>query len=188
MTRGIRRGLVGVLLAALAAVLVTMLGSGPASAQGFLMHNILTGSDPAQGAVLAQAPAKVSFNFNAPIQTSSYDTITVDGPNATHWATSNLAVYGDNISASLGSLGPAGSYVLGYKIVSADGHPVSGEVTITLTKPGTGTPLTSSASGAGQSGSSNGGVPAWLWLVVAVVVVAAIVAFVRRRSRTGAAR
>jgi hypothetical protein len=63
-------------------------------------------------------------------------------------------------------------------VLSADGHPVTGELTFTLTAAGTGTPATvdaakspgSSSSAAPQSGST--GVPIWVWIAGAVVLLA----------------
>lgn len=43
------------------------------------------------------------------------------------------------VTVPLRALGSAGVYTAGYRVVSADGHPVSGSITFTLRAPGTAT-------------------------------------------------
>ena len=96
-------------------------------------------------------------------------------------------------------LGPAGRYEVGYRIVSDDGHPVSGALSFTLTTPGpaaapattapaaagpaTAGPATQASPAAASSpaGGDDGGVPAWPFVLLAVVVVIGAVALVLRR-------
>lgn len=151
---------------------VAVLGlSIPASA-----HNVLVGSDPAKGAVLAVGPSHVRLDFDAPVQQGP-DIITVIGPNGDHWErTTRATVEGDSVSTSVAPLGPAGLYTIGYRIISADGHPVSGSLTFTLTTPGTGTPVSSAAGATTASpaaGNGAGGTLVWPWLVGAAVLLAA---------------
>lgn len=155
-----RRLLVPVAVAALA---VTALAT-PASA-----HNVLVGSYPSAGASVSTGPTEVRFDFNAPVKFGD-DTIVVLGPNNTHWErTQNATVTGDSVSVPVTPLGPAGVYTASYHIISADGHPVTGDVTFTLTRAGTGTPdPTVNAAGTG----GGGGIPVWVWILVAVVVLA----------------
>jgi hypothetical protein len=78
-------------------------------------------------------------------------------------------------------LGPKGNYTVGFRIVSADGHPVSGKLTFTLTTAGNGTPAPANSDGGttiagsvgGDSGGSGGGLPIWVWLVGAAVLLGA---------------
>ncbi|MGK5519379.1 copper resistance protein CopC [Micromonospora sp. URMC 107] len=98
-------------------------------------HNSLTGSDPRDGARLAEAPARIELRFLAKADPSTTK-ITVTGPD-------NVAALGGapTFSGSRVSVpfkpGRAGLYIVGYRVASSDGHPVSGEVRFTLT---TGTP------------------------------------------------
>lgn len=150
----------------------------PASA-----HNVLVGSDPKAGSSISASPTEVRFDFNAPVQFGD-DTIVVIGPNGTHWErTQNATVTGDSVSTPVAPLGPAGVYTASYHIISADGHPVTGDVTFTLTKAGNGTPVTQSTAPA--SGGGGGGVPVWVWLVLAVVVLGAALFFALRGGRSG---
>lgn len=166
-----------------------------------LAHNVLIGSTPASGASVQTGPSEVRLNFNAPVQFGA-DYLTVIGPDGNHWEkTENATVNGDSVSTSVAPLGPAGVYKVGYRIISADGHPVSGEVTFTLTTAGTGTPPAQSATGGGGGGASattgstsaapasaSGGVPVWVWVLGAVILLAAGLFFGLRTPRMGARR
>lgn len=149
-------------------------------------HNVLVGSQPVSGATLSAGPTEVRFDFNAPVRTGP-NTITVIGPNGTHWERgSNAMVMGNSVMAEVAPLGPAGVYTASYRVVSADGHPVTGEITFTLTKAGTGTPVPAAAAAGGTGGGSGGGIPVWVWIVGAAVLLAIGLAIALRPSRTPA--
>lgn len=143
-------------------------------------HNTLVGSNPADQATVAESPSRVELTFDQPVQNGEgLSSITVRGPDETNWSTGAVQVESNVISASLGELGPAGAYRIAYRIVSADGHPVTGEVTFTLATAGNGTPATDvpnpGGTGSGTAGGSSddGGLPIWVWIVGAVVVLGA---------------
>ena len=159
-----KRFLAGLLLAA-----GVMLGlAGPAFA-----HNVLVGSDPKDGTSLEVGPSTVSLTFDLPIQQGDFDVITVNGPANTRWEAGPAKVDSNVISAPVRPLGAAGVYTVGFRILSADGHPVSGSVKFTLTKAGNGTPATATAAADPQSsgGSGSGAVPVWPWIVGGVVLL-----------------
>lgn len=163
--------------AVLATIAVAALAT-PASA-----HNVLVGSYPQAGASVSTGPTEVRFDFNAPVKFGD-DTIVVLGPNNSHWErTQSATVTGDSVSVPVAPLGPAGVYTASYHIISADGHPVTGDITFTLTQAGNGHPVTTTAA-AGPAGSGGGGVPVWVWIVVAVVVLGGALFFALRPSRT----
>ncbi|MCL7457742.1 copper resistance protein CopC [Micromonospora sp. MSM11] len=120
-----------------------LLPAAPAAA-----HNSLTGSDPRDGARVAEAPARIELRFLAKVDPNTTK-ITVTGPD-------NVAALGGapTFSGSRVSMpfkpGRAGLYIVDYRVASSDGHPVTGEVRFTLT---TGTPA-ESPSGAGTAGPS----------------------------------
>ena len=192
----LRPALLGpVLLAALTAVLV-LLGAVPASA-----HDVLEGSDPADGASVATAPSRITLTLGeAP--TADTATVTVVGPDgATRYEAGPATTDGTRISVGVNPLGPAGRYEVGYRVVSSDGHPISGALSFTLTTPGPAvTPATTSAApvaagpatagpaaqaspaaASSPAGDDGGGTPAWPFVLLAVVVVIGAVALVLRR-------
>ncbi|HWC80241.1 MAG TPA: copper resistance CopC family protein [Pseudonocardiaceae bacterium] len=149
-------------------------------------HNVLVGSNPADGARLATGPTSVELDFNAPVQNGP-NVITVIGPGGGHWEqTQNATVDGDTVATSVAPLGPAGVYTVGYRIISADGHPVQGEVTFTLTKAGNGKAVaggTAAGPAASGGGSGSGGLPVWVWIVGVLVLLGIGVVVVLRMGR-----
>lgn len=173
-----RRLAVAALLAGLAVV-----GLAPPA----FAHDVLVGSDPAAGAQVATGPAQVRLDFNAPVQTGP-DTITVIGPGGGHYERSEAAtVAGNSVSTAVAPLGPAGAYTIGYRVISADGHPVQGEVTFTLTKAGAGAPVTPAGLATAGAPAGGGGVPIWVWFLAGAVLVGAGL-FVALRGGRGADR
>jgi methionine-rich copper-binding protein CopC len=176
--------------AGLLAGLALLLGATPA-----LAHAEFEGSDPADGATLDTGPQKVTLTFSDTMQ-QGFNTITVIGPDGKDYVTGEVRAQGDSVSATVGPLGPAGRYEIGYRVLSDDGHPVSGKVGFTLTTAGTGTgssapPIPSaeaapSAAPAAQTAPAeeSGGMPVWPWIVGAVVLVGAGVAVAMRLGRS----
>ncbi|GAA1296553.1 copper resistance CopC family protein [Pseudonocardia xinjiangensis] len=177
MTTGVLRGAAVTVLCGLA----LLLGAGPA-----LAHTRLESSDPADGASLSTAPQRVSLTFNETMQ-PGFTTLTVVGPDQARYETGDVTANGDTVSIAVRPLGPAGSYQIGYRVVSEDGHPVSGSIGFTLTTAGPGAAAaaspaataapapTSSAPVAAESApaqpAGDGGAPIWPWIVGAVVLV-----------------
>ena len=167
-------GRIGKALVALALTVVAVLGTATPA----LAHNVLISSDPANGASVAAGPPKISLTFDQYVQGADVNQIAVTGPGGGQWAEGPISVVNNVISAPLRPLGPAGKYTVGYRVLSADGHPVIGELTFTLTTAGTGTPATVDAarspggSPQASSQSSSTGVPIWVWIAGAVVLLA----------------
>jgi methionine-rich copper-binding protein CopC len=162
-------------LVALALTVVAVLGTATPA----LAHNVLISADPANGSSVAAGPQKVSLTFDQYVQGADVNQIAVTGPGGGQWAEGPISVVNNVISAPLRPLGPAGKYTIGYRVLSADGHPVTGELTFTLTAAGTGTPATvdaakspGGASSQATSQSSSTGVPIWVWIAGAVVLLA----------------
>jgi methionine-rich copper-binding protein CopC len=190
----VRRLLQGGLLAAVCG-LVMLVVAGPA-----LAHSRLESSDPADGASLATPPSKVTLTFNEAMQ-QGFATITVIGPGNTAWQDGEAQVSGDSVSVAVKPLGAAGTYQIGYRVISDDGHPVSGSVSFTLTAPGPGAAsaaptvapstaapapaaTTSAAAPVAAAPTDSGGAPVWPWIVAAVVAVGLGVALALRLGRS----
>lgn len=150
------------------AVVALLATAAPASA-----HNVLISTDPGKGASLETGPSQITLTFDAPVQGGDINQVSVLGPDKSQWTEGAVQIQSNVVTAPVRPLGPAGTYTVGYRILSADGHPVEGEYTFTLTKAGAGTPATAgAATGAdASSGGSSGGVPVWVWIVGAVVLL-----------------
>ncbi|MEV0243461.1 copper resistance protein CopC [Streptomyces sp. NPDC050674] len=142
------RTLVLLLLAAACALLA---GAGPASA-----HAAVTGSDPAQGAVVDKAPARISLTFSEQVALSD-DSLRVLDPQGKRADTGKPAnVSGTTYAVPLRPGLPDGTYTVAYQVVSADSHPVAGAYTFSI-----GAPSKTSVSVSGQS--ADDGVVGWLY-------------------------
>ncbi|MEV7013141.1 copper resistance CopC family protein [Streptosporangium sp. NPDC051022] len=186
------RRLLTVLLLACAALLGAVT---PAQA-----HNVLIGSDPQDGARLAAGPERITLTFDQSAR-QGFAQISVTGPDGTRWEDGKTTVDGAKVSVGVRPLGPAGQYVVGYRILSSDGHPVADKVTFTLTTAGTGTaaqpdpaasaaPQTPDLSAQAAEAAQNGGAGmAVLWIVGALVLLGgATVVALRRGGERGAPR
>jgi copper resistance protein C len=161
------------IFAVLAALSIAfVLGSGLASA-----HSVPTGSVPEDGSSVDQGPERASITFNEALQ-ESFATMTVVGPDGNLWSKGDPKVEGGTVSVAVGELGPTGTYTIAYRVTSADGHPVSGTRSFTLTKAGNGTPGAKADSGK----KDDGGLPIWPFIVGAVLLFGAGLAFALRGS------
>ncbi|MDJ0113747.1 copper resistance protein CopC, partial [Rhodococcus erythropolis] len=113
---------------------------------------------------------------------AQFAALTVTGPDGNLWTKSDPSVEGPTVSADLGDLGPTGVYTIAYRVTSADGHPVNGTLTFTLTEAGSGTPGAAAASSTGESES--GSMPVWIFIVAGVVVFGGALFFVLRKPKS----
>jgi len=139
MTRAARRL---VLLAALTAALVG-LAVGPASA-----HDELIATDRAVDSTVEQAPTSVTLTFRAAMLRTGA-AIEVSGPDGALWSTGDVGCSGATVNREMRSGAPADRYAVAWRVVAADGHPVSGQFGFTVSVgPPPGTPITSPAAAA----------------------------------------
>ena len=154
-----------------------LLGAAPAQA-----HNILVSSYPARGSSIGEIPKYVSVTFDKPVQ-DGFTELTVTGPGNTRWPTAAPVIDGNTVSATLDPLGPAGVYTIEYRIVSADGHPVSGSSNFTLTVAGSGKPATAQLQTATAPTTSGQSTNVWPWIAGAGAALL-IALFTARRLAT----
>ncbi|HJU96596.1 MAG TPA: copper resistance CopC family protein [Jiangellaceae bacterium] len=93
-------------------------------------HTDLIGSSPADKAVLDTAPTEVVLEFNQPVQTD-FGLVAVIDATGTHHELGEPVAMGSTVTQPLHPL-DAGAYEISYRIGSADGHPVAGTLTFTV--------------------------------------------------------
>ncbi|GAA3536565.1 hypothetical protein GCM10022419_015460 [Nonomuraea rosea] len=174
------RRLLTVLLLAFAAV-----GFAPPPAQA---HNVLIGSDPKDGATLTASPERVTLVFDQVVR-QGYAQVGVTSADGSGWADGAAVVAAERVSVKVKPLPGGGPYTVGYRILSSDGHPVTGKIAFTLAAGATGQAAQpSAAESAGSSAdaaeaAANGGAGmAVVWIVGALLVLAAGTAVALRRS------
>jgi methionine-rich copper-binding protein CopC len=100
--------------------------AGPAAA-----HTTIVSSDPQQGEVLSTPPSTIRITFaQAVLPVGS--ALEVLGPNSQEVASGRVQVSGANLTQPLKVGLPDGGYTVLWRVVAADGHPITGAFTFTV--------------------------------------------------------
>ncbi|MEV0949610.1 copper resistance CopC family protein [Promicromonospora sp. NPDC050249] len=127
------------LVAGLAVAVVALCATAaPASA-----HDRLISSDPTSDQKLAEAPAEVSLTFSADVLDMGAAVVVSDAA-GTEWVSAVPTVDGPTVTAVLDPGMPDAGYEIRWRVVSSDGHPITGVVPFTV---GDGEPLADGAGG-----------------------------------------
>jgi methionine-rich copper-binding protein CopC len=189
------RRLISVCLGIVVAMTAT---AGPAAA-----HDQLVSTQPEAGQRLAEPPTVVRLTFSADVLELG-TTVIVRGSDGADLPVGATAVTGTNVEVALPPLAP-GDYSVVWRVVSADGHPISGTFDFGVDGPAPSTPSESASSppqttispttttrgaaaatpGDGQADVSAGRGPSTVLWAVAGLVLAAIACLlvVGRRAR-----
>ena len=114
-----------VVLAALLALAAVLRPAGRADA-----HNALQGTDPADGSTVDVPPAQITLTFDQPAQALGTE-IAVVGPDGATVSTGDAQLVDSTVTQALAADLPAGAYTVQWRVTSADGHPLSGELAFT---------------------------------------------------------
>lgn len=195
----IRGGVAALTASFLAAVVGLGLSALPAAA-----HASLLSSTPEEGATLEEAPAEVVLEFDDDLH-AEFTQVAVLDQNDGHHEQGDPEIDGGRVTQAVGQLEP-GDYRVSYRVGSADGHPVSGVITFTVTgepemdeqqpEPEVGaqtdaptepaTEQAASTPATDAAAESNSAAPLWVAGAAALVVAGGVLAFlIARRSRAG---
>jgi methionine-rich copper-binding protein CopC len=181
------------MLAAAGALLVSPLVlAGPASA-----HDSIVGSQPADGATVTTPPTQVRITFEEP-PTAPGLAVAVMAPGGTSVVAGPPTIEGNVVVQELTALSVGGAYSVSYRVVSADGHPVTGTFRFTYdagSSSPSASPTASASSGSlsatfvatASPSSDTSGTDLTPWVVAGSVALLGVVvlggvAFSRRRS------
>lgn len=184
----------GILLAATTAI-------APASA-----HDELVSSTPAADAALDPAPSEIVLTYSDNILEVGVE-VTVTDADGAEWVADTPAVSGPTVTVPLQSDMPGGAYTVDWRVVSSDGHPISGTIPFTVTTPAspsaspspsasepavttptdsvTSAPSPSASSEPTEAGLSGAHLAIIAGIILAVIVIVAGVLFVVTRRRNG---
>ncbi len=118
----------GAVLAVAGAVMAVGLAAAPAAA-----HASLVSSDPAEGAVLAAPPDRILLTFTEPVSLAAeaarlYDADGAEVPAGARAVDEQVTIQPTGELAD-------GTYVLTYRVISADSHPVTGSLSFSVGSP-----------------------------------------------------
>ncbi|HWJ08633.1 MAG TPA: copper resistance protein CopC [Nocardioides sp.] len=116
-------------LAVLLVAATAVLGmAAPASA-----HATLVSSDPAEGEVLPAAPGEVTFTFDEPVRLVPDGLLAFDATG--EQVDVEASADGTEVTGDLPGGLDDGTYVVTWRVVSADGHPIAGSLTFHVGAP-----------------------------------------------------
>lgn len=168
-----------------------------------LAHNYPVASSPAEGETVVEQPGVVSLTTNDELlDLGDGASLDVLGPDGRHYASECASLDGATVSAPA-ALGEPGEYTVHWRVVSTDGHPISGEFAFDW-QPAAGVELaegldepacdalrgdaaeeTPAEPAAAEDGA---GVPADVWWIggaVVAIALAAVVTWLLTRRRRG---
>ncbi len=178
---GGRRGTLRAWLVGTTLLVVALAPAAPAWA-----HSQLTAMSPADGSTVAVAPTEVVLTFNENIQDIG-DAVIVTGPDRVRVEDGPPTILDANATEKLHPLTVRGHYTVSYRVVSADGHPVTRTLGFDLS---TGAAAAAvpvqrvAAAGPARAGGGHGGLIAAASLLgVLLVGLGAAAVHLRRRRR-----
>lgn len=175
---------------ATAAVALATLGAlAPATAA--CAHSRLTGTQPAGGTTVAAEPSAVRLLFDEAVS-SRFAVVAVTGPSGARVDRgAPQVIAGTTIDQPVDELAAPGSYLVAYRVVSADGHPVSGQFRFSYApttaaepvRPAAGSTRTGAAPPPEDPGVAGGHLLHYVGSILAIVVTLGVVGVERLRSR-----
>jgi copper transport protein len=115
------------ILAAVAAILLLVFAGPPAA----MAHAVLLETAPREGAVVPSAPGLLELRFNEPVSPLALRLVSPDGS----IADLPTPAGGDRLSVTAPDLTARGTYLLSWRVVSIDGHPVAGTLSFSIGAP-----------------------------------------------------
>ncbi|MFE3119216.1 copper resistance CopC family protein [Streptomyces niveus] len=101
------------------------------AAQPAFAHTDLVTGSPAEAASESRPPRTIKLTFSDEM-TSRYAKVALTAPDGEPGAAGAPQVTGRTVTLPVKPGLPAGSYTVGYRVVSADGHPVTGSYRFTV--------------------------------------------------------
>ncbi|NYE96125.1 hypothetical protein FHU41_002375 [Psychromicrobium silvestre] len=186
------RKLLAAVVLTVGVVLALLLPAGAASA-----HDVVEQTSPANGSTVTVMPTELTISLNnTPAAIGSK--IEIKDVGGQNWAQGDVSVLDRVASIQLKSGAPAGQYLVNWRLVSSDGHPIEGTFGFTVSTgvagstagsgATLGTPAPVSTPQAQEQSTSTGGFP-WLIAIavaVALVILVALLIFVRRLRKGSA--
>jgi methionine-rich copper-binding protein CopC len=113
-------------ISSLVLLAIVGLAAAPASA-----HSKLVSTSPVDGSVLDAPPTSVEFIFDETLLAGT-ETISINDEQGNVIVTAPATVDADTISLPWPASASEGVFQVAYRVVSGDGHPVTGAITITI--------------------------------------------------------
>lgn len=148
--------------AALLATLLLCVGASLPAAPAAFAHDQLISSSPAPDERLDKKPASIVLSFSSPLLALGHEVRVVDD-NARNWVAGPPVLTRETLTQALPEL-PDGGYQVSWRVVSADGHPISDGYRFHVGNPVAASPAAGvETSAVAANGTGNGdAVPGWM--------------------------
>ncbi|MEV0235499.1 copper resistance protein CopC [Nonomuraea sp. NPDC050786] len=178
-----------ILGAALAGALALMVTASPA-----LAHDALKSSSPAKGAQV-DSVKEIELEYSAGVK---FPFVVLHDAAGKAVPLGKPRLAGPKVLTDVPQPLAPGAYVIAWRVVSSDGHPIEGEIPFSVkgsasssasSSPTGGQPTTNPApqaavsAAAGERSAASGGIPGWIWGGLAVLVVLGAFVLIRTARR-----
>lgn len=141
-------------------------------------HDELLSSDPAADSTVDRLPTELTLTFSGVlIDEPGANVVSVTDAAGTELADGSPVLDGTEVTQALTGASE-GPITVVWRVVSSDGHPVSGEYSFVAGDADAAPSPAASEPGAADEDASEDGIPAALWIGVGVAVLAAVVGVV----------
>lgn len=165
----------------LSSCLIALLAIGFTTAA--FAHAGVVSTTPEDGDTLDAVPEQVVLSFNEEMNRPSF--VSVTAPDGTLLAEGEAEVDGRDLVQPFDDPDQAGPYLVNYRAVSADGHPITGDFTFEVSEGAAVEPATENVDAQAQTESDNDrSITPIVIALVAVPALAAVLLWLRRRSAT----
>jgi copper transport protein len=142
-----RRGVRAVLVRAAVVLVAAAIGAFAAPAAPAYAHATLVGTKPARNSIVNNPPTEVVLTFSEPVRLVP-DRIRIVDPNGDRADGGQPRVDGQTVRIGLRAGSPnKGTYVVSYRVISADNHPVGGSFPFSVVVPSATVPTVDAGSG-----------------------------------------
>lgn len=124
----VTRGAVSVVVTAVVGVVLMLASATPASA-----HAVIVDTDPRDGTVLEDSPARLTLTFNEPVQVPPGGVLVLDAAGDPVAATSTAV--DTQVEIAVPDDLDDGTYVVSWRVMSGDTHPVAGAFAFSVGAP-----------------------------------------------------
>jgi hypothetical protein len=144
-------------------------------------HAVLLGTTPAEGSVVTTLTTEVTLTFNEPVR-AQFSTVAVTGPDGRAYANGELSVQDNVVRQPVHPL-RSGDYEVAWRVVSLDGHPISGTFSFTVQLPAGLEPGEPPAPPPAAGDAEASGWRLWWWIPIGAALAAVAVLLVRLGRR-----
>lgn len=144
-------------------------------------HAVLLGTAPAEGSVVTTVTTAVTLTFNEPVR-AQFSTVAVTGPRDHAYSDGELSVRDTVVHQPVHPL-RSGEYRVAWRVVSADGHPISGAFSFSVALPADLEPAEPPPVAPAAATAAPRGWPLWWWVPIVAGLAAMALLLVRAGRR-----